>query len=137
MPAIQNVPMLTVYRDGKINLNGEATRLMHKRHLQVDLLPPATRYVPWQLDRRVGAACNLLKGGRNGSHLRFRAPYRADALFAEHPATVSRIVFRLTPHTEYLDLYTLAAALPLSSKPATVQQNPAPEAGLACPPIEL
>ncbi len=34
MPLIQNTPMLTVYRSGIINLNGEATRLMHDAHMQ-------------------------------------------------------------------------------------------------------
>jgi hypothetical protein len=127
MPLIQNIPLLTVYRSGLINLNGEATRLMHEHHLHVDLLPPPTRRQAWQLDRRQGAGCRLVKGGRSGSHLRFRAPYRADALFVDQPADVVRILFRLTPHTQYLDLYTLAAELPLSQKPATVQHNPAPE----------
>ncbi|UOQ53069.1 hypothetical protein [Hymenobacter cellulosivorans] len=123
MPLIQDLPLLTVYRSGIINLNGEATRLMHDAHLQVDLLPPASRRMPWQLDRRAGACCNLVAGGRNGSHLRFRAPYRAEALFADYPAEVTRIIFRITPNTQYLDLYTLAAELPVSNVPATVQQK--------------
>lgn len=123
MPLIQDVPMLTVYRDGAINLNGEATRLMHGRHSQVDLLPPVNARQSWQLDRRAGASCNLLKGGRNGTHLRFSAPYRARELFAGQPAEVSRIVFRITPNTQYLDLYTLAAELPMSSKPAALQHK--------------
>ncbi|WP_324671054.1 hypothetical protein [Hymenobacter sp. GOD-10R] len=122
MPLIHDVPLLTVYRDGFVNLNGEATRLMHERHQQVDLLPPATRYVPWQLDRRAGSCCNLVGRNDRGS-LRFRAPYRAALLFADQPESVKRIVFRLTPHTEHLDLYTLAAALPLAGNCATVQQK--------------
>ncbi|QIX61847.1 hypothetical protein HER32_11910 [Hymenobacter sp. BT18] len=113
MPLIQDVPMLTVYRNGYVNLNGEATRLMHDRHRQADLLPPVNARHPWQLDRRAGASCNLLKGGRDGSHLRFSAPYRAAELFRQQPASVKRIVFRITPHTQFLDMYTLAAELPL------------------------
>lgn len=124
MPLIQNVPLLTVYRSGIINLNGEATRLMHDTHLQVDLLPPSKGRSPWQLDRRCGASCNLLKGGRGGSHLRFFAPLRADLLFMDQPEEVTRIIFRITPNTQYLDLYTLAAELPVSSVPANLQQKP-------------
>ncbi|TGD82856.1 hypothetical protein [Hymenobacter wooponensis] len=124
MPLIQDVPMITVYRSGIINLNGEATRLMHDTHLQVDLLPPVNARASWQLDRRAGACCNLLKGGRNGSHLRFSAPYRAAELFREQPASVTRIIFRITPHQQYLDLYTLAAELPVSNQPAALQQKP-------------
>jgi hypothetical protein len=30
---------LTVHRDGLINLNAKATRLMHRQHVEVDLLP--------------------------------------------------------------------------------------------------
>ena len=129
MPLIQDVPMLTVYRSGLINLNGEATRLMHQHHLAVDLLPPVNSRQAWQLDRRAGAGATLVSGGRNGSHLRFRAPYRAAELFRPYAADVERIVFRITPHTQFLDLYTLAAELPIPTTPApTVQHNPAQEA---------
>ena len=123
MPLIQDAPMLTVYRNGAINLNGVATRLMHTHHLQVDLLPPVNARQAWQLDRRAGAGSKLVGGGRGGSHLRFRAPYRVAELFREQPAAVSRIVFRITPNTHYLDLYTLAAELPLSNRPAAVQHK--------------
>lgn len=127
MPVIEPAT-LTVYRDGRVNLNLEATRLMHEHHTDVDLLPPATRRQPWQLDRRAGACCQLGAGtGGQGASLRFRAPYRAAVLFAGYPPEVKRIRFRLTPHTQHLDLYTLAAEMPI----ATGHQNPAPNSSAA------
>jgi hypothetical protein len=124
MPLIHHVPLLTVYRNGMINLNGEATRLMHERHLRVDLLPPVNRRQPWLLDRRAGASCNLLAGGRNGSHLRFSAPYRAALLFAGQAPNVKRLLFRLTPHPHDGDLYTLAPEGPGATPATTLQQKP-------------
>jgi hypothetical protein len=124
MPLIHHVPLLTVYRNGMINLNGEATRLMHERHRRVDLLPPVNRRQPWLLDRRAGARCKLLAGGRNGSHLRFSAPYRAALLFAAEAPSVKRLLFRLTPHPHYGDLYTLAAEAPVATAAPTLQQKP-------------
>ena len=120
MPVIEATPILTVYRSGLVNLNLEATRLMHAHHGGVDLLPPATRRQGWQLDRRAGACCNLFSHAQSGN-LRFRAPYRADALFAGYGPEVRRIRFRLTPSTQFLDLYTLAAELPLVGRKATEQ----------------
>jgi hypothetical protein len=49
------------------------------------------------------------------------APYRVNELFREQPTHITRIVFRITPTTQFLDLYTLASEFPLSNRPATLQ----------------
>ncbi len=112
MPKTQTTPRLTVYRTGLINLNGEATRLMHTHHVDVDLLPPIRERDAWQLDRRRGSGA-LLAGGHGRGILRFRAPARVEQLFAQHPPAVVRLCFELCPAREGLDLYELR----------TVQQN--------------
>lgn len=107
---------LTVYRTGLINLNAKATRLMHRQHMEVDLLPPATARQPWRLDRRFGCGCKLV-GRTDRRNLRFRAPYRAEVLFRDLPAEQDRVVLELVPIIYGLNLYELR---PVAQK-ATVQ----------------
>jgi hypothetical protein len=105
---------LTVYRDGLINLNAKATRLMHRQHVEVDLLPPATARQPWRLDRRAGCCCKLV-GRADRGNLRFRAPYRADELFRDLPAEQDRQVLELVPLVHGLNLYELRPVAPKSA----------------------
>ena len=112
MPKTQNTPRLTVYRTGLVNLNGEAIHLMHSGHFDVDLLPPIRERDAWQLGRRRGCGA-LLAGGHGRGILCFRAPARADALFAELPAETTRVTFEVLPVRNGLELYQLV----------TLQQN--------------
>ncbi len=126
MPRVHNTPMITVYRSGIINLNGEASKLMCRHHLQVDLLPPVNGRQGWQLDRRAGSPCNLLRGGR-GSSFRFSAPYRAAELFRNIPQNLSSVCFCLAPATEGLELYALTQIEHLPLFAPTLQQNQKPQ----------
>lgn len=108
-PLPQDVPTLTVYRNSLCNLNGEATRRTHGPHPHVDLLPPARKGDCWRLDRRQGSPYRL-HGSTNRGHLRFRARYRIDLLFADQPATVTALRFVLAPDPASPELFQLQAA---------------------------
>jgi hypothetical protein len=108
-PLPQDVPTLTVYRSSLVNLNGEATRRTHGPHAHVDLLPPARRGDCWRLDRRLGSPYRL-HGSTARGHLRFRARYRIDLLFANQPAEVNALRFVLEPDPNSPELFRLQAA---------------------------
>lgn len=105
----QDVPTLTVYRTSHCNLNGEATRRTHRPHTHVDLLPPARRGDCWRLDRRAGSPYRL-HGSTGQGHLRFRARYRIDLLFAGQPAEVTALRFVLESDPNSPELFRLQAA---------------------------
>lgn len=108
-PLSQDVPTLTVYRTSHCNLNGEATRRTHGPHAHVDPLPPARRGDCWRLDRRRGSPYRL-HGSTARGHLRFRARYRSDLLFADQPAEVKALRFVLEPDPESPELFRLQVA---------------------------
>jgi hypothetical protein len=105
----QDVPTLTVYRSSLCNLNGEATRRTHGPHTHVDLLPPARKGDCWRLDRRAGSPYRLRSSTDRG-HLRFRARYRIDLLFADQPAEVTALRFVLALDPENPELFRLKIA---------------------------
>ncbi len=85
MPAYLPTATLTVYRDGRTNLNGEATRLLYPA-VAVLLLPPTTPGTRWQvLPRQSPAGAIALCGRLDRGNVRFRAPALAAALFAAWP----------------------------------------------------
>jgi hypothetical protein len=108
-PLPQDVPTLTVYRSSLCNLNGEATRRIHNTHDHVDLLPPARKGDCWRLDRRQGSPYRLCSRADRG-HLRFKARYRINLLFAEQPAEVTALRFVLAPDPNSPELFRLQAA---------------------------
>jgi hypothetical protein len=129
MPLVHPTATLTIYRNGLVNLNGDATRLMHTDHLCVDLLPPARARAPWRLDRRAGSPSQLV-GRSDRGHLRFRAPYRTQLLFASQPEGVDRLLFHLEADPAHPDLFTLCPGLPATlplpqTPPQTLLQAPA------------
>lgn len=109
-PALpQDLPTLTVYRSGLVNLNGEATRRTHGPHAHVGLLPPARKGDCWRLDRRAGSPYRL-RGRVDRGHLRFRARYRIDLLFADQPAGVTVLRFVLAPDPDSPELFRMQVA---------------------------
>lgn len=76
---------LTVYRDGLVNLNGEATRDLSPA-AAVLLLAPTTPGTRWQLlARHTAAGAHVLSGRPDRGNVRFRCPALAAALFAAWP----------------------------------------------------
>jgi len=85
MPTFLPSPQLTVYRNGHVNLNGEATRLMPTA-AAVLLLPPTTPGTRWQLlPRQAATGAIVLSGRPDRGNVRFRAAALAAALFAALP----------------------------------------------------
>ncbi|MGI4736101.1 MAG: hypothetical protein ACRYG7_13070 [Janthinobacterium lividum] len=84
MPIV-DTPLLTVYRNGLTNLNGEATRLLGPA-AAVLLLAPTTPGTRWQmLPRQSPAGALPLSGRLDRGNVRFRAAALAAALFAAWP----------------------------------------------------
>ncbi|RZK31619.1 MAG: hypothetical protein EOO57_16080 [Hymenobacter sp.] len=88
MPVIDTTPQLTVYRNGLVNLNGEATRAFTIKGADSLLLLAPTRTEPqWLLlPAAEGVSGEIrLHGRADRGNLRFRAPGLALALFAALP----------------------------------------------------
>lgn len=87
MPVIDTTAQLTVYRNGLVNLNGEATRAMSHNAASLLLLPPTRTEPRWLLlPAAEGVAGDIrLHGRADRGNLRFRAPGLALALFAALP----------------------------------------------------
>lgn len=85
MPTFLHTATLTVYRNGHVNLNGEATRLLPTA-AAVLLLPPTTPGTRWQLlPRQSAAGATVLSGRPDRGNVRFRSAALAAALFAALP----------------------------------------------------
>jgi len=99
MPIIDNIPQLTIYRDGLANLNGEATRALPPGTESLLLLPP-TRQAGWWMAIPATAALagnTPLHGRADPGNMRFRAYELAVALFAALPAARKSVRLALQP----------------------------------------
>lgn len=95
-----SIPALTLYRDGLVNLNGDATRVLKNGQRELMLLPPATTRPRWMLLPSIpglGLEINLIGWAARDRHLRFRAPALAVAVFAALPPEATSIRLALDP----------------------------------------
>lgn len=92
--------MLTLYRDGLANLNGEATRLLSKLSDTVSLFPPAGPRRRWVLrpaTEELPGEVKLVGRTDRSRHLRFRHPALGLALFAALPDSQQSLKLLLQP----------------------------------------
>jgi hypothetical protein len=98
-PVHQEVPALTLYRDGLANLNGEATRALPAHGQALMLLPPTTSRRQWLLlpaDGELAGDIRLI-GRPDRGNLRFRSSHLAVSLFAALPAAQGSLRLQLEP----------------------------------------
>jgi hypothetical protein len=100
MPATHETPQLTVYRNGLVNLNGEATRLLSTDSLR--LLDPTRSEPHWLLLAHPQLVGDIKLRGRadRRRHLRFRHPDFAIALFAGVPTGQEQVRMLVEPVAE-------------------------------------
>lgn len=100
MTATQETPQLTVYRNGLVNLNGEATRALSAKDAETLLLLPPTRTESrWLLlPAAEGVSGDIrLHGRADRGNLRFRAPGLAVSLFAALPPSQEALRLHCEP----------------------------------------
>jgi hypothetical protein len=100
MPATHEAPLLTIYRSGLVNLNGEATRALAAKEAEsISLLPPSRQAPNWML---IPASEGLpgpvpLHTRSDRGNMRFRTYELAVGLFAALPKRCKSLRLQLEP----------------------------------------
>jgi hypothetical protein len=89
-------PQLTLYRDGRVNLNGQATWLL-RQAAAIRLLPPAQPRSRWQLLPYAQPEADTISLNTDRGLLRFSSAALATALYAALPEGCKALRLELEP----------------------------------------